>query len=347
VNQEKMKGNAMQALVYTMPNHVEIQEWPEPQLPANHVLVRVKAAAICGSDLHGFLGHSKIRIPPMIMGHEFAGEVIALGSAVTDIVPGTRVTVQPLIGCGACRNCRQGQSNRCPQRQLMGAHLQGGFAERISVPRQVLYILPDSVSYTEAALTEPLANGVHMVRLAPVNYEDVVVIGAGTLGLMALQAYRLSGARRVVVLDTAPNRLEVAKRLGAHATVNPAIEDVKTAVLKAFDNELAAVVVEAVGRAVTRRQATELVRAGGTVVMLGLTDVESTFDMLRAINREIRLQCSYGSNDVDMSTALSMITDGRVDVRSWVEQIPLERGQEIFTRLIESPQELVKAVFVF
>ena len=337
----------MQALVYTMPHQVEIQEWPEPQLPVNHVLVRVKAAAICGSDLHGFLGHSKIRIPPMVMGHEFAGEVIALGSAVTDIALGTRVTVQPLIGCGTCRSCRQGQSNRCTQRQLMGAHLQGGFAERIAVPRSALYILPDSMSYAQAALTEPLANGVHMARLAPINYEDVVVIGAGTLGLMALQAYRLNGSRRVVVLDTAPNRLEVAKRLGAYATINPATTDGRAAILRAFDNELAAVVVEAVGRAVTRRQATELVRAGGTVVLLGLAEAESTFDMLSAINREIRLQCSYGSNDADMSAALSMIADGRVDVTSWVERIPLERGQEIFTRLVESPQELVKAVFVF
>jgi threonine dehydrogenase-like Zn-dependent dehydrogenase len=347
MNRKTKKGKAMQALVYTMPHRVEIRDWPEPQLPADHVLVRVKAAAICGSDLHGFLGHSKIRIPPMVMGHEFAGEVMALGSAVTDIALGTRVTVQPLIGCGACRSCRQGQGNRCTRRQLMGAHLQGGFAERIAVPRQALYVLPNSVSYAEAALTEPLANGVHMARLAPINYEDVVVIGAGTLGLMALQAYRLNGARRVVALDTAPNRLEVAKRLGAHATINPATDDVSAAVLGAFDNELAAVVVEAVGRAGTRRQATELVRPGGTVVMLGLAEVESTFDMLSAINREIRIQCSYGSNDADMRDALSMIADGRVDVTSWVEQVPLERGQEIFTRLVKSPQELVKAVFVF
>jgi L-iditol 2-dehydrogenase len=283
----------------------------------------------------------------MVMGHEFAGEVIALGPGVTDITLGTRVTVQPLIGCGTCRDCLQGQSNRCARRQLMGAHLQGGFAERIAVPRSALYILPDSVSYAEAALTEPLANGVHMTRLAPAHYEDVVVIGAGTLGLMALQAYQLTGASRVAVIDTAPNRLEVAKRLGAHVTVNPTTDDVNAAVRNAFDNELATIVVEAVGRAVTRRQATELVRPGGTIVLLGLTDAETSFDMLSLINREIRLQCSYGSSDADMRAALSMIADGHVDAKSWVEQVPLEQGQAIFTRLVESPQELVKAVFIF
>jgi 2-desacetyl-2-hydroxyethyl bacteriochlorophyllide A dehydrogenase len=336
----------MQALVYTMPNHMEIREWPEPQLPADHVLLRVRAAAICGSDLHGFLGHSKIRTPPMVMGHEFSGEVIALGPGVTDIALGTRVTVQPLVGCGRCRDCRQGHSNRCRQRQLMGGHLQGAFAERIAVPRQLLYILPDSVSYAEGALTEPLANGVHMTRLAPAHYEDVVVIGAGTLGLMALQAYRQTGARRVVVLDTAPNRLDVAKRLGAYATVNPKTEDAKAVVRQAFDNELAAVVVEAVGYSVTRRQATELVRSGGTVVFLGLTEPETSLDVLSLINREVRLQCSYGSTDADMRDALNMIADGRADAQSWVEQMPLEQGQEIFTRLVNSPQELVKAVFV-
>jgi L-iditol 2-dehydrogenase len=228
----------------------------------------------------------------------------------------------------------------------MGGHLQGAFAERIAVPRQLLYILPDSVSYAEGALTEPLANGVHMTRLAPAHYEDVVVIGAGTLGLMALQAYRQTGARRVVVLDTAPNRLDVAKRLGAYATVNPKTEDAKAVVRQAFDNELAAVVVEAVGYSVTRRQATELVRSGGTVVFLGLTEPETSLDVLSLINREVRLQCSYGSTDADMRDALNMIADGRADAQSWVEQMPLEQGQEIFTRLVNSPQELVKAVFV-
>lgn len=336
----------MQALVYTAPSHVEVQEWKEPQLPHDHALLRVHAAAICGSDLHGFLGHSKIRIPPMVMGHEFAGEVIALGSGITDIAVGTRATVQPLIGCGVCRDCLNGHSNICTKRQLMGGHLQGAFAELIAVPRQNLFVTPAHVSYTEAALTEPLANGVHMVRLAPVQYEDVVIIGAGTLGLMALQAYKLSGARRIAVLDTAPNRLEVAKRLGAHATINPAKDDVAAAVHTAFDNELATVVIEAVGRSMTRRQATELVRQGGTVVFLGLTDVESSFDVLSLINRQIRIQCSYGSSDSDMRDALTMISDHTVDVTSWVEQIPLERGQEVFTQLAERPQELVKAVFV-
>lgn len=336
----------MQALVYTTPGQVELREWNEPTPRYGEVLLRVRAAAICGSDLHGFLGHSKIRVPPMVMGHEFAGDIIELGPGVTGLAVGDRVTVQPILGCGQCRDCHEGHTNSCANRRLMGGQLQGAFAERIAVPQHVVYRLPDHVSYEEAALTEPLANGIHMARLAPARYEDVVIIGAGTLGLMALQAYRLMGARRVVLLDTAPNRLEVARKLGADATFNPASEQ-SSAIYEALGGARPKIVVDAVGRSVTRRQALELLAPRGTAVMLGLVDQETSFDVLAAINREIRIQGSYASNDDDMRDALAMIADRRVDVTSWVEHFTLDSGQEIFTRLTGDPRGLVKALFLF
>lgn len=340
-----MKGEEMQALVYTAPRAVELRDWPAPQPAYGTVLVRVRAAAICGSDLHGFLGHSKIRVPPMVMGHEFTGDVVALGEGVQTLAVGDRVTVQPLIGCGRCALCLAGHSNVCPDRRLMGGHLQGAFAEQIAPPQHLVYKLPDHVSYEQGALVEPLANGVHMARLAPVAYADVAVIGAGTLGLMALQAARAAGARRVVVVDTAPNRLEVAERLGAHATINPSIGDVATAVRAALDGARPAVVMEAVGHTVTRQQALEVVAPGGAVVLLGLAEAESSLDILSVINREIRLLGSYGSRDADFRDAIALIADGRVDVTSWVERVTLDRGQETFTRLVDDPRNLVKAIF--
>ncbi len=336
----------MQALVYTAPRQVELGQWPEPLPEHGEALVRVRAAAICGSDLHGFLGHSKIRIPPMVMGHEFAGDVIALGDGVTTIAVGDRVTVQPLVGCGHCALCLNGRANACPDRRLMGGHRQGAFAERIAAPRHLVYKLPDHVSYAQGALVEPLANGVHMARLAPPAYADVAVIGAGTLGLMALQAFRAAGARRVVALDMAPNRLEVAARLGAHAAINPADGDAVGAVREALGGAQPAVVVEAVGHTATRRQALELVAPTGTVVLLGLAEEESALNLLSAINREVRIQCSYGSSDADFRDAINLIADGRVDVTSWVERLTLDRGQETFTRLVDDPRGLVKALFI-
>jgi 2-desacetyl-2-hydroxyethyl bacteriochlorophyllide A dehydrogenase len=335
----------MHALVYTAPRKVEWREWPEPQLQHGEVLIRVRAAAICGSDLHGFLGHSKIRIPPMVMGHEFAGEVIAVDDAVEDIAVGDRVTVEPLLSCGHCRFCRNGGSNYCEQRRLLGGHLPGGFAERIAVPQHLVYRLPDTLSYAQGAVVEPLANGVHMARLHLPAYANVVIIGAGTLGLMSLQAYRHAGARRVIVLDTVGDRLEVASRLGAYTTINPANEDAVEAVRTALHGELASVVVDAVGRSVTRQQALALVEPGGTAVFLGLSEAESSLDILSLINREVRIQGSYGSTDQDMRDAIALIADGHVDVTSWVSHFSLEQGQEIFTRLIDSPQGLVKALF--
>lgn len=336
----------MQALVYSAPHGMELRDWPEPRPGDGEVLVHVRAAAICGSDVHGFLGHSRIRIPPMVMGHEFSGDVIALGAGVDDLTVGDRVTVQPIIGCGRCALCLAGHPNICPERRLMGGHVQGAFAARIAAPRQLVYMLPNQVSYAQGALTEPLANGVHMTRHAPVAYADVVVMGAGTLGLMALQACRVSGARRVVVVDTAPNRLEVAVRLGAHATVNPGDGDAATAVQAALDGKQPSVVMEAVGNSATRQLALKVVAPAGTVVLLGLAEEVSALDILSAINREIRLQGSYGSRDCDFQDAIALIGEGRVDVASWVEHVPLERGQETFTRLVDDPRGLVKAIFI-
>lgn len=337
---------SMQALVYAAPRELEMREWPEPRPGPGEALVRVRACGLCGSDIHGFLGHSAIRVPPMVMGHELAGDVVALGAGVDDLIAGDRVVVQPLVHCGRCAACRAGRTNACPERRLMGGHIQGAFAELIAAPRRLVYTIPDEVGYARAALTEPLANGVHMTRLAPAPYADVVVIGAGTLGLMTLQAYRAAGARRVVVLDTAPDRLAVASRLGAHATVNPAADDVAGVVRAALDGAQPDVVVEAVGLTATRRQATELVAPSGTVVLLGLGPVETPFDVLNLINREVRLQASYGSRDEDFRAALALIADGRADVSSWVEEFRLDEGQQVFTRLVEDPHGLVKAVFI-
>src|ERR687885_499557 len=156
----------MQALVYTAPRRLEIQDLVTPRPEGNEVVVRVSACGICGSDVHGFLGKSRIRIPPAILGHEFTGRVADVGEAVTGISVGDRVVIQPVVGCGVCPWCQSGRPNICPRRQLIGAHRPGAFAEYVTVPARVVYHLPDSLSDLDGALVEPLGNAMHMLDLA-------------------------------------------------------------------------------------------------------------------------------------------------------------------------------------
>ena len=156
----------MKALVYTAPRKLEFKDWPDPELAAGEALVRIQAAAVCGSDLHGWLGHSRGRVPPLILGHEVAGEVVEIRESKTALKPGQPVTVYPLIGCGNCVYCVSGRDYLCPQRKLLGMHVAGAFAEYLRVPAANLDALPEGLDISQGSLVESLACGIHMVRLA-------------------------------------------------------------------------------------------------------------------------------------------------------------------------------------
>lgn len=315
---------------------------PEPRPEPGQVVVQVSRVGICGSDLHGYLGKSKIRVPPLIMGHEFTGHIV---EAAGGFGQGQRVVVQPLVSCGECRYCRSGRSEICLQRKVLGAHLPGAFADQVAAPAGNVYPLPDDLSLSTGALVEPLANAVHMMSLARESlFGDVVVIGAGTLGLLTLQAALLAGAQRAIVADTDDERLAVARSLGASATVNPRADDL-AAVVRDITGGGADVVVDAVGHSVTRQQAVACCANGGTAILLGLADVETSLNCLDITNRQVRVQGSYGSNDSDFRAALRLLTSGRIDTASWVSEMPLCDGARAFQRLADSPQGLVKVVF--
>jgi threonine dehydrogenase-like Zn-dependent dehydrogenase len=322
---------------------------PEPRVAPGEVLVRVREVGICGSDLHGYLGKSKIRIPPLVMGHEFTGVVAETdpqrGPRVAGLERDQRVVVQPLVTCGECRYCRAGRTEICPRRKVLGAHLPGAFADYVVAPAGNVYPLPEALSFREGALVEPLANAVHMITLGrDALFADVVVIGAGTLGLLTLQAALLSGAQRVVVADTDAGRLAVARDLGAHTTVNPRDADLVAAVHEHTDGG-AALVVDAVGHSVTRQQSVACCANGGTAILLGLADVETTLNCLDITNRQLRVQGSYGSNDADFRAAIRLLAAGRVASAPWVTAMPLRDGAQAFDRLVNAPAGLVKVIF--
>ena len=215
----------MRAIVWQGPNEMTVEEQPNPPDPGpGELILQPEAVGICGSEVEGYVGHMKNRVPPLVMGHEFAGTVIATGEGAQDL-QGARVAVNPLSGCGECRLCRAGDTNLCADRVLVGVHVPGAFADFVKVRAADARRLPDDVSMRVGALMEPLANGVHAVRLAPPGAERTVVIGAGTIGLVTLQAAVLDGLPNVAVVERDEARRARAVALGAIDGAEPGEAD--------------------------------------------------------------------------------------------------------------------------
>src|SRR5664279_2323988 len=217
---------AMKALVYTGPLQLDYTDRPAPVAATGEVLVRVKAVAICGSDVHGYTGTTGRRIPPVVMGHEASGVIEAVGPGTEGWAPGARVTFDSIVWCGACRPCLLGRTNLCETRQTFGVSTpafrrDGAMAEYVVVPARLLHQLPDAVSFDAAAMVEPAAVAMHAARISEIQTGDlVVVVGAGLIGILAMQAARMLGAGVVAIADVVPERLELARRLGADVTID-------------------------------------------------------------------------------------------------------------------------------
>lgn len=335
----------MKALVWTAPMRAELRTLPDPTPKAHEVVVRVRASGVCGSDLLGFLGKSKKRVPPLVLGHEMAGDVAAVGSGVRDLKVGARVTVLPLFTCGTCSPCRRGRSNLCPERLLLGMNLAGGFADHVVVP--AAYALPvGTLDALSASMVEPLSTPMNFFEShVRGTLETCAVLGAGTQGLLALQLARLAGARDVVSVDTNDARLAVARKLGATRTLNAKTDDVVAAVLDLTKGEGCDAVVDAAGVTATRAQALKICARGGLIGFVGLHDLETSLDCLDLIGREIAVHGVYGYTEAHFRKSLDLIGAGKVDVASWVREFPLDDGAAVLTRLIEQPGDLVKASF--
>jgi len=323
-----------------------VREIPAPEPGPGEVIVAVKATGVCGSDVHGFTGSTGRRIPPMVMGHEFSGVISAVGPGVTGHRVGDRVVVQPIITCGKCVNCLAGMPNICTNRRGLGMmSTNGSNAEAVAVPQQLLYDLPDEVPWEQGALVEPLSVAMHAANMSPIRLMDtVVILGAGTIGLLTLLACRLKGAGAVIVSDLSPHRLEVARRLGADAAVNPVQEDLAAVVRKYAGEAGAPVVIEAVGITATARQSLELVRPGGHVTWIGNAAPTIEIGMQQVVTREITVRGVYAFN-VEFGRAIEALRSRRVDVTPIIEQIaPLEAGPQIFHDLAKGALDAVKVV---
>ena len=334
----------MKAVVWNGPEEMVVEEVPEPAVEPGTVKVRPDAVGICGSEIEGYLGKMGNRTPPLVMGHEFAGTVTEVGEGVDEGLVGRTVAVNPLSSDETCPLCRGGYTNLCPNRKLVGIQSPGGFAEYALAPAHNVYPLPEGVEARTGALAEPLANGVHAVRLGLAGHlvEHAVVVGAGTIGLMCLQAAVLDGIPEVSVVEPHEARREQALKLGARAAYASG-EEAREALEGPTKGLGADLVIDAVGAGVTRKMAVEvLLRPGGRVVFVGLHDDETTLGYHGVVRGQLDLQGSYAYTADDYEQALEWLVAGRAGIGDLPPVLPLEEGPGIFAELVRGPSERIK-----
>lgn len=338
----------MRALVWEGPRRAVVREQAMPTPEAGEVLVRVACAGICGSELSAYLGHNALRVPPLVMGHEFSGQVVAFGDGARERNPaldkGTRVTVNPLLSCGQCIYCRRGDNHLCPSRRLIGAHRAGGYAEYVLVPADLALPLPEGMSLETGALTEPVAVGVRIGELAgDLDGAVTLVAGAGPIGLLALQALRQRGAARVFVSDLVPERLAMAESLGGEP-LDPRSVDVAHTVREATDGLGAPVTVDAVGVAATRALVIAATRNSGVVILSGLHEETGSIPAADVIRREIVLHGSFAYSPANFRDALDRLARGEMRLDPWIAHADLAEGGAWFDRLIDAPGGVAKVL---
>jgi L-iditol 2-dehydrogenase len=340
----------MDALLLKQYLHLEMVHMDEPEIGPDDVLVRVRACGICGSDVHGLDGSTGRRIPPLVMGHEAAGEVVRTGANIRDLPPGERVTFDSTIYCGRCFYCARGEVNLCDNRQVLGVspgeyRRHGAFAEYVAVPRRIVYRLPDNLSYEQAALIEAVSVAVHAVNLTPRSLADsAVVVGSGMIGLLTVQALRSAGCVRIFAVDTEESRLRLAVKLGASEGLNPKNCDVAEAVRKGTGGHGAAVAIECVGATDPVRTAIASVRKGGAVTLVGNVAPSVDLPLQAVVTRQILVHGSCASSG-EYPACMELMASGAIQVDPLISAVaPLAEGPQWFARLRSHEPGLMKVI---
>lgn len=340
----------MKALTLTAYREFSFGEAPDPEIGPGEILVAVKACGICGSDIHGMDGSSGRRVPPIIMGHEAAGEVVGTAPGVTRWQVGDRVTFDSTVYCGRCDHCLSGRVNLCPHRRVLGVSCgdyrrHGAFAEYVAVPEHIVHALPAGLSYEHAAFAEPVSIALHGVNRLPLEAGDsAVVVGAGLIGLLVVQALKAKGAGTVVAVDLDPKRLQLAEELGADAAL-VSDDEVPARVREIVgDPDGADHAIEVVGFGPTLRIAVGSVRKGGHVSCIGNLKAEVELPLQALVTREITLYGSCASAG-EYAEAVEAVASGAVKVEPLISAtVPLAEGAQWFERLYRNDEGLLKVI---
>ena len=339
----------MKALVFHGTEDIRYEEVETPSPKKGEVLVKVKAVSICGSDLAGYRGGNTMRVPPLIMGHEFAGEVAALGEGVTDAKIGDKVGVYTNMYCGYCPACKAGLPNVCENRRIIGTTMPGGpydgaMAEYLIAPVAKLLPLSGKRTFSEYALAEPLSTGLRAVRLAgDVKGKTTAVIGCGPIGLLTIMALKHFGAKTIAAMDVLDKRLDMAKQCGATDVLN-AKEDFYAFTRKLTDNAGVDIVFDAVGNSKTVNLGPDLVRLGGKIIWVGLAQPKIEFEYKHAAVKELTFQSVY-LYITEMEEGIELIESGEINVAQIItSERPLSEGPQIFKELISGDAKEIKVI---
>ncbi|WP_274648748.1 zinc-dependent alcohol dehydrogenase [Paenibacillus humicola] len=327
----------MKALMWTNPRQMGMTELETPLPREGEVRIRVRSVGICGSDLEGYLGHNSLRTPPLLMGHEISGVVEALGDSCKRLHEGDRVVVNPLISCGTCLSCIRGRSNLCVNRQIVGIHRPGGYAEYVTVPESCVYPIPDRLSFRSASLTEPLACALRAARRAFDSHSvpGVVVIGTGALGVLAAYVSRILGASKVILLDRNEKRIDNMKKLGFDHVIQAGSGDAVAQIRDAAGPRGVDIVIDAAGFQPTRELAVGILNAGGTVMNIGLGIDGTELPVNHLIRQEIEVKGSFCYTVQDFTDALELLSLEKIHERGWSRTEALEQGGECFASLTD------------
>jgi alcohol dehydrogenase len=332
----------MRALVYTQPNEVQLQQRPMPQAAAGEVVLQIEAVGICGSDMHAWHGHDPRRKPGLVLGHEFVGRIAE--SAAPGFAVGQRFTGNPLITCGVCDYCVQGRNNLCANRTMVGMTRPGAFAEFMSIPVASLIAMPQELPYRSAALTEPAATAWHAINLTmralarPIHECRVLVIGGGAIGMLAALLLRHLGVDRVALAELNALRREAASKHARCEAIDPCTVPIAES---SFD-----VVIDAVGAKATRAQSFAAIKPGGVIMHVGLQDWASEIDMRKLTLAEVTLLGTYTYTTADLRATVDALARGAFGDLSWVEERPLDAGQQAFVDLDQGRCASAKVILV-
>jgi len=312
----------MKAAVFYKKEDLRIEDLPMPEIiNENDVLIRVRACGICGTDMHIFDGDEGAAPTPAgtVLGHEFAGEVVKTGASVRSVKAGDRVCVDPNWLCNTCDYCREGIGHFCENMKGIGTTINGGFAEYCVVPESQVYAFDSSITFAQAAMTEPVACCLHGIDMCDIEPgATVAVIGGGMIGLLMMQLAKLKGASKLILIEPIAAKREIAKTLGADITIDPMTQDV-AAVLEANNITRVTTVIECVGKTATMKQAIEIAGKKSTVMLFGLTKPadELSIKPFELFKKEITLKASF-INPYTQKRALSLINSNKIDVSSMV-----------------------------
>ncbi len=324
----------MQAAIFTGPRQLLIKEVKKPQVGRYDLLVKIKAAAICGTDVDIFRGKGGAKFP-VIPGHEAAGEIEEIGSNVTTFKKGDRVVIDPAISCGQCFWCKKGLRNICPNGGLIGREKDGAFAEFISVPESNVYKIPEDMNFEEATIVITLSTVLHSHRLIDIFPEDsIAIMGCGFTGLLHIQVVKLRGARPIIAISRSLWKLCLAEKLGANFVKKSGENDIISVVRELTENRGVDLAIETVGNSAALRECTEFVRTGGKILAFGISSDKLDINMFLFYYKQLSIIGSRAMLPEDFNPSIQMIATKQINVKPLItHKIPfekLERGLDMF-----------------